>query len=137
MMNVPLVIEPKRNRTFKIRLERKPSNGVVKFWIPYVGDKIINIALDIVDINFPLMFVLDKLDEHKMYLKNVEKILVCTEPKHKHPITRKIGHLWYEWTKYVLYTNAELKHIHRHFYHPQPEKNIQSAEEIRRPKCYS
>ena len=83
------------------------------------------------------MLGLDKLDEYKMYLNNVENILVCTEPKHKHPITRKIGDLRYEWTKDILYKNAELKHIHRHFYHLQPEKNIQSAEEIRRLRCYS
>ena len=122
MMDVPLVVEPKRNITFKFSSERKPSKGLVKFWIPYAGDKIINISLDVVDINVPLILGLDKLDEYKMYVNNVENILVCTEPEHKHPITRKLGHLWYEWTKDVFYTDAEIKRIYRHFYHPQPEK---------------
>ncbi len=94
MMNVSLVIEPKRNRSFKFGSERKPSKGVVRFWMPYAGDQIINISLDVVDINVPLILGLDKLEEYKMYVNNVENILVCTEPKHKHHITRKLGHLW-------------------------------------------
>ena len=92
MMDIPLVIEPKRNRTFKFGSERKLSKGVVKFWIPYAGDKIINTSLDVVDINVPLILGLDELDEYITYVNNVEVILVCTEPEHKHPINRKLGH---------------------------------------------
>ena len=34
----------------------------------------------------------------------------------------KHGHLFYEWERSVLYTDTELRRIHRHFYHPQPER---------------
>ena len=78
--------------------------------------------IDVVDVNVPLLFGLDTLYNHKMYISNVEDVLVRTEPSYEHPITRKFGHLFYERDDDVVQTDHELKRIHRHFYHAHPYK---------------
>ena len=82
------------------------------------------IYLDVVDISIPLLLGLSRLDEHKLYISNIEDVLVCVEPKCSHPITRKSRQLYNEWTKDVFYTENELKRIHLHFIHPHPDKIV-------------
>ncbi len=77
--------------------------------------------LDFVEINLPLLIWLDILDKHKLYVNNVENILVCVSPKWILQLTRKHGHIFYEWSNEILYTERELIRIHRHFYHPHPD----------------
>lgn len=90
--------------------------------IPYGNGRFIKAELDVVDIDVPLLIGLDILDEHKLYINNVKNLLVCENPQWSGPVTRKMGHIYYEWGYGTMYTKAELKKIHRHFYHPRPER---------------
>lgn len=95
-------------RIFKFGSQNKASLGSAKFRIPYRGNQMKEIYLDVVDINIPLFLGLDRLNEQKMYVNNIEDVLLCVEPKRSHSITRKLWHLFYEWTNDVFYTDNEL-----------------------------
>ena len=49
------------------------------------------------------------------------------------PNDKKARHLFYEWTKEVVYADKELKRIHRHFYHPQPERILNLMKNLADP----
>ena len=121
MIGILLAIEERIGRTFKFGSQKKASLGAAKFWIPYGGNQMMETYLDVVDISIALLLGLNRLNEHKLYINNIEEVSVRVEPKWSHPITRKSAHLFYEWTKDVFYTDNELKRIHRHFYHPHPD----------------
>lgn len=121
-MGIPLMIEEQQKKVFKFGSQKAKSLGKAKFYIPYANDKRMDIDIDVVDVNVPLLLGLPTLDEYKMYVNNVEDLIVCTSPKWSSPITRKFGHLYYEWGNDILYTKQELERIHRHFYHPHPNR---------------
>ena len=121
-------------RTFKLGSQRKARLSS-KFWIPYGGNQMMEIYFDVVDIHVPLLLVLDRLDEHKMLVNMIEDVLVCVERKSSHPITRKPGRLLYEWTKDAIYTDNELKRIHRYFYHPFSEKIFNLLKKANNPEA--
>ena len=115
MMDIPLLIEERIQRTFKFGSKKKSRLGAAKFWILYGGNQMVDIYLDVVDINIPLLLGIDRLDEQKLYVNNIKDVLVWVEPKWSHPITQKLGHLLYEWTKGLFYSDNELKCIQRLF----------------------
>ena len=66
MMSTPLIIDERMQRTCKFGSRKKASLGATKFWIPYGGNHMMDICLDVFYINIPLLLGLDKLDEHKL-----------------------------------------------------------------------
>ena len=126
MLEIPLSINPRKGRTFKLGSLMEPSIGTTKIRVPYREGLFMDLDLDVVDINFPLLLGLDKLDQYKCYVNNVENIMVCVQPRWQHSITRKLGHLFYGWFINVLYTDNELRRINRHFYHPKSDKSSTS-----------
>ncbi len=80
------------------------------------------LELDVVDINIPLLFCLDVLVKYKLLIDNVDNLLICKDPEWSSPTVRKFGHVYYVWDYDVMYTEQELRRIHRHFYHPQPDR---------------
>lgn len=38
------------------------------------------------------------------------------------PITQKMGHIYLEWIPSILYTEQELRQVHRHFFHPETDR---------------
>ena len=109
MIGIPLIIEERMESTFKFGSQKKASLGTAKLWIPYGGSQMMEIYLDVVDINIPLLLGIDRLSEQKTYVNNIKDVLVCVELKRFHQITRKLQHLLYKWRKDVLYTNNKLK----------------------------
>ena len=75
-------------------------------------ERTMELDIDLVVVNVSLLFGLDTLDDRKMYINNVENVLVCTRSSYEHPITKKFEHLFYKWDDDVLYTNIEGKRIH-------------------------
>ena len=114
MMNVPLLIESSPPRTFKFGSQRKKSIGATEVKVLYGQDKLVLLRLDVIEVNIPILLGLDTLDKFKMYVNNVLDLLTCMKPPWEQPITRKNGHLFYEWERLVLYTDTELRRIHRH-----------------------
>eukprot|EP00171_Calliarthron_tuberculosum_P018035 IDg18035t1 len=121
-LGIPLVIKKSTSNLFKFGEHRVRSIGVSLFRIPYANDRTILEELDVVDINVPLLIGLDLMDKHKIFVDNVDNKLVCKDLQWCHQVKRKLGHLFYEWTYDTMYSETELKRIHRHFYHPKPER---------------
>eukprot|EP00171_Calliarthron_tuberculosum_P021509 IDg21509t1 len=102
-------------RATKSVVGRKQAEEYYKFMgIPLIVKR--------VEINVPLLVGLDLMDKYKLYIDNVSNMLVCKAPQWSHPVTRKFGHVYYEWTYETMYSEKELRRIHRHFYHPHPER---------------
>eukprot|EP00171_Calliarthron_tuberculosum_P002180 IDg2180t1 len=93
-MGIPLTIAKCTPKLYKFGSERKASIGKAKFRIPYA--------------------------QVQAGRNTVDNSLLCRDPVWSAPLVRKLGHVYYEWQYEVMYTEAELTKIHRHFYHPQP-----------------
>ena len=48
--------------------------------------------------------------------------MVGFDPRWAAPVRQKLGHLYYEWERDIHYTDAELRKIHRQFYHPLSDR---------------
>eukprot|EP00171_Calliarthron_tuberculosum_P002098 IDg2098t1 len=68
-------------------------------------------------LGLPLM-----INKFNLFVDTVRNELVCTNPLWKAPMTRKLGHVYYDWDYSMLYSEQQLRRIHRHFYHPQPDR---------------
>lgn len=78
--------------------------------------------MDVVDVNVPLLFGLVTLDKFHMYASTVPNGLVCEAFSVSVPLVRKLDHDYFVWERNVLYTTPELRKLHRHFLHPQPDR---------------
>ena len=81
MMNIPLVIDKILHRTFRLASQKKASLDVSNFRIPYGNGQMMELHLDEIDTNILILFGLDRLDEYKMYVNNVEDLLIGVDPK--------------------------------------------------------
>lgn len=48
--------------------------------------------------------------------------LVCEACAVTVPLVRKLGHVYYVWERNVLKTMPELRKLHRHVFHPRPDR---------------
>ncbi|GAB0498186.1 hypothetical protein MMPV_009527 [Pyropia vietnamensis] len=95
--------------------------------IPLTEDFFIELSVDVVNVNVPLLFGMDTLDKFRMYANTVLNRLVCEVYSVTVPLVRKLGHVYYVWERNVLYTLPELRKLHRHFFHPQPDRLYASS----------
>ena len=116
-LGIPFVIELNVQKFFKFGSQERQKTK-----IHYATGRTMELDIDIFDVNITLLFGLDTPDEHKLYINNVENVLVSTDPSYEHPITKKFRHLFSEWDDDVLYTDSELRCIYRHFYHTHQDK---------------
>lgn len=110
LIGLPLVLIPNSEgqSIFKFGSDRQRSIGKCCMRIPYANYYAINMKVDVVNVDIPLLIGLDVLDKYYLYCNNVRNELVCEDPVWSHPITRKLGHLYYVWEHDVMYTMAEL-----------------------------
>lgn len=101
---------------------RHASIGTLTMRIPLADDFFMELSVDVVDVNVPLLFGLDTLDKFHMYANTVLNRLVCEAYSVSVPLVRKLGHVYFVWERNVLYTMPELRKLHRHFFHPQPDR---------------
>lgn len=132
-MGLPLVLSGSSPNVYRFGSQKRVSVGKAKFRVPYAEGRHMHMELDVVDIDIPLLIGLDMLDKFKLVVDNVDNILRCKEPRWSVTIVRKFGHLYYEWPYEVMYTIPELKKIHRHFYHPQPQRLFNVLKQAKDP----
>lgn len=96
--------------------------GTVVIRIPITETYFISIRAQVVEVNVPLLLGLDVLSRLKVILNFEAFTMSSTQDKWSIPLTRKLGHAYIVWHESVLYTEAELRRMHRHFYHPATEK---------------
>ena len=91
--------------------------------MPTPDGSFIHIEADVVTANIPLLLGLDVLDREQLVADNVLNQLQCHHRGWSIPISRKHGHMYVTWNiSKSYYTRAELRKIHKHFWHPSSEK---------------
>lgn len=99
------------------------SKGKIRVRIPTPDCSYIQIDVDTVDADVPLLIGLDILDAHLLVVNNVTNKLESHRYNWSLPITRKLGHLYLCWgDNEVLFTRQEIVKLHRHFRHPSAGK---------------
>jgi len=107
----------------KVRLETKASNFAFKFGdgcykslgtipvrIPKPNNGYIEVRIDIVDADIPMIIGLDILDKETLLADNTENLLIHKKEGWKMPLSRKAGHLYLEWNyAEVLYKEASCR----------------------------
>eukprot|EP00171_Calliarthron_tuberculosum_P002994 IDg2994t1 len=121
-MGILLIMKRGSQKIFKFGEHVISSISQSIFRIPYANNRSICEELDIIDINIPLLMGLDLMGKYKLYIDNVSNMLICQTPRWYHPVTRKFGHIYYEWTHETMYSERELRKMRRHFYHQHPER---------------
>ena len=78
-------------RVFRFGAHVEPSIGTMVVRIPTPGDAFIEIKVDIVAANIPLLIGLDALDQFSLYINNVQNLLVHDKLRWAIPLTRQGG----------------------------------------------
>nr|AHF58602.1 polyprotein [Chondrus crispus] len=113
----------KSNKVFRFGGNRARSMGTIVIRIPIPGNLYVELKVDVVEHDIPLLIGLDALDRFGLYVNNVQDMLVHDNSRWTIPLERKKGHLYYTWGEdEVLFTVSELKRMHQGFYHPSAEK---------------
>lgn len=99
-----------------------PSVGKAHRRIPFAADFVLSLRVDVIDLNVPLLLGMSTMDEHGMYANTVANQMVREDPGATAPLVRKLGHVYLEWTHSVLYSTTKLSKLHRHFFHPRPDR---------------
>lgn len=108
--------------TFRLRGKGYKSLGVVHVRIPITNALYLPLDVDVVDLDVPFLLGLNVLDAHKMYINKVSNELVRVTYNVVTPIVRMYGHAYLVWGEDILYTIVELNKLHRHFWHPHPDR---------------
>ncbi len=106
-MGIPLVLQgtnSSKHRIFRFGKDKQPGMVQAKIRIPYATGRHIYAVIDVINIDVPLLLRLDILKKYKLYLNNVDNLLLCVDPKWSAPIVRKKGHVYYEWIYDVMNT---------------------------------
>lgn len=81
------------NSTFRFGDGTHPSLGRIPIRIPTPNAGYLNIDVDVVRPDVPLLIGLDLLDDEKLIVNNVDNIMESRIHGWKMPITRQHGHL--------------------------------------------
>ncbi len=134
----PTALAPSEER-FKLGDVTQKSLGTTIIRFP-IDEKrnYLEYQTDVVNIDLPILFGLDKMKEQKWYVTEVTNEL-CNydEPTMKVQLTFKRRHLYLEWNyNLVFFSRAGLLKMHRRFAHPTADK---SSALLRRayPRKYS
>ena len=99
------------------------SLGKAPIRIPTTHQTFIQLEVDVVKPDVPLLIGIDVLDRESLVADNVNNILESRIYGWTVPIIRKHGHMYIEWKpSKTLFTRAELVKLHRHFHHPSTGK---------------
>jgi hypothetical protein len=124
MMNSRMVLLSS-NRIFRFGDQTCRSLGSLHIKVP-VPTGTMDIYVDVVEPNVPLLLGLDLLDRHRLQfltLTNELEHIPVYGASWRLPVTRKGGHGFLEWdVKNVLYTKSQLVKLHKHLYHPSSGK---------------
>ena len=97
--------------------------GKIRIRIPTPDNSFIKFDSDIVSADVPMLIGLDILDRESLVPNNVINELQSHVQGWSIPIIRKLGHLYIAWGEdEILFTQSELRKLHRHFHHPSGTK---------------
>lgn len=98
------------------------GHGKIRIRIPVGLKHFAEVSADVVDPDVPFLLGLDVLTKFKIILDFDKDMIRSKCDGWAAPIVRKFGHAYLEWLPSILYTEAELRRVHRHFFHPSTER---------------
>lgn len=111
---------------FKFGEKVAKSIGKVSIKFPIDQFNHMDLTIDVVHVDIPLIIGLDILRSQKLLVNYVENTLQYCNEKISRPITFKHGHVFFEWDQTeILFTREELTRLHLHFMHPSASRLFQ------------
>jgi hypothetical protein len=110
---------------FKLGSSLAQSIGMIRISIIIPGpSNFIELCVDVVNVDIPLLLGLDFLDKHHLNPLCVQNQLWCVTEQWSIPIVRKNGHLHLRWnpTSFINFSRSQLDRLHKHFFHPSAGK---------------
>lgn len=107
---------------YKFGESRHQGLGYISIRIPVSETHFANVNAAVVEIDVPFLLGLDALTKFKVILNFGDDTAQSKCDGWKLKMVRKLGHVYIEWPPSILYTETELRRIHRHFYHPRVDK---------------
>lgn len=114
-----IIRKGKSKQTYQFGNKKYDNIGTVNIRAPVMKSHIINIDVAVVGVNGPFLLRLKNLTKPKIMLHVGNDQIFSANMNWKIPVVRKHGHLYVEWSKYVMFTVRELRRIHRHLFHSQ------------------
>lgn len=116
----------KSNVQFKFGEQIEQGVGNVCIKVPVDEGNHIDLNVDVVDLDIPLIIGLDVLRGHKLLVNYIDNTMHFCNFKINRPIKHKLGHMFLEWDAHeILFTREELVRLHLHFMHPSASKLYQ------------
>lgn len=81
-----------------------------------------DVLAEVVDVNVLSLLALDVMTNLKNVLDFGEDVITSKCYGWSYLMVKKLGHAYIQWVPSLLYTELDLRLIHRHFYHPQTDK---------------
>lgn len=109
---------------FRFGNSNHKCHGILKICMPVADDIAINFNAFVVPIDVPLLLGLDVLQKLEVIIKFGDGTLHSEKDDWSLKLEHKMGHLYVEWPPSIYYTEAELRRIHRHFFHPHTDRLV-------------
>ena len=123
LYGLPFNLEPSKARpSFSFGTHRHIGLGKLDIRVPISEDYFLPLKIEVVNIDIPFLLGLDSMTKYGMVLDIHARTLSSKLDGWEVPLIRKRGHFYYEWDFRILFTEAELRKVHKHFFHPKPEK---------------
>lgn len=121
MVNIPFIVR-QSSLNFKFGDMVTRSLGKMKFRFPCSNGGSLDMDIDIVDLDVPLLLGLRELRCHRLRLDYLSNTLENKQLRWRVNLQDKYGHLYWNLQYYEsFYTRAEIERLDRHFFHPSAE----------------
>lgn len=104
---------------FKFEEQLATSTGIVSIKLPIHNNTHVDLHVDVIDLDIPLIIGLDVLKSKRLLVNYIDNNLHFCNKNIKQPLTYKFRHVIYEWDiRELFFTRQELTRLHLHFMHP-------------------
>ena len=98
------------------------AEGYINIRIPVGNDSFINIQAAVINLNIPFLLWLENMIRFKIILDVDERTMYSKLEGWSLDLCLKKGHLYHDWEIGILFTENELRKVHNHFYHSEPDR---------------
>ena len=119
-VSIPLVLRPS---LMKFKFGNTQSLGIMKFRFPCPHGGSIDVEMDFIDLDIPLLLGLRELRTQRLLVDFLSNTLSCKHQGWSTRLCEKYGHLYWDLLSMEsFYSTADIERLHRHFFHPSTKK---------------
>ena len=108
---------------FKFGNHITPSLGFMKVRLPCPGASFIQIEIDVVDLDVPMLLGLRELRQNQLLVDYLDKKIINKKIDWKMDLRDKHGHMYWSWDVYdSFFTKREIERLHYHSFHRSSKK---------------